>query len=230
MSKEFIIISIILAVGCLILVSLFLYEFYKNRQVRALIIKGLASLCFVGVGIITCFTTQYDVYKLLIFIGLVFGLIGDEVIHLCQVNPKYNSQFFIGGGSSFVVGHILYIVGLFMLGGVDYILLAIAFVVISVASILYSRKKESVSGEMKIPLILYLGIVIFMASLSIGVAAIRMSVGNYLFLAGGLLFALSDNILFAYKLGKNPRFSQNVILHIAYYLAQLLIAFSICCL
>ena len=44
---------------------------------------------------------------------------------------------------------------------------------------------------------------------------------------GGLLFTVSDNILFAYKLGEKPRFLQNIALHVAYYLAQFAIAFSI---
>jgi uncharacterized membrane protein YhhN len=228
MSKEFIIISISLGVICLILLSFFLVAFYKNTQLKALIIKGFASVCFLGIGAITCFTTEFKIYKLLIFIGLAFGLIGDEVIHLCQVKPKHDSLFFIGGGANFVVGHILYIIALFMLGGVNWIALLSSFVVIAIFSTIYSKHKQSVSGDMKIPLILYLGIVIFMAALAIGIFTNKITIGTGMFAVGGTLFAISDNVLFAYKLGKNSRFSQNILLHIAYYLAQILIALSIC--
>jgi uncharacterized membrane protein YhhN len=101
-------------------------------------------------------------------------------------------------------------------------------VVIAIFSTIYSKHKQSVSGDMKIPLILYLGIVIFMAALAIGIFTNKITIGTGMFAVGGTLFAISDNVLFAYKLGKNSRFSQNILLHIAYYLAQILIALSIC--
>ena len=80
---------------------------------------------------------------------------------------------------------------------------------------------------MRLPLILYLGIVITVSAVAIGVLVKRGSVGAGLFVLGGLLFTVSDNILFAYKLGEKPRFLQNIALHVTYYLAQFAIAFSI---
>ena len=80
---------------------------------------------------------------------------------------------------------------------------------------------------MKYSLMLYICVVIFMAATAIGVFFKQLTVGAGLFALGGILFAASDNILFAYKLSENPKFKQNIALHVAYYLAQIAIAFSI---
>ena len=80
---------------------------------------------------------------------------------------------------------------------------------------------------MKYSLMLYICVVIFMAATAIGVFFKQLTVGAGLFALGGILFAVSDNILFAYKLSENPKFKQNIALHVAYYLAQIAIAFSI---
>ena len=73
----------------------------------------------------------------------------------------------------------------------------------------------------------YLAAVAFMAATAIGAFFGRFTLGAGLFAAGGLLFTASDNILFAYKYGENPRFIQNILLHVFYYAAQILIAWSI---
>ena len=93
--------------------------------------------------------------------------------------------------------------------------------------LIYERKRRFLHGEMKLPLALYLGIVTFVGALAVGLLNARITLGAGMFAVGGLLFTTSDNILFAYKLGEKPRFLQNIALHITYYLAQLLIAWSI---
>ena len=80
---------------------------------------------------------------------------------------------------------------------------------------------------MKYSLMLYICVVIFMAATAIGVFFKQLTVGAGLFALGGILFAVSDNILFAYKLSEKTKFKQNIALHVAYYLAQIAIAFSI---
>ena len=65
------------------------------------------------------------------------------------------------------------------------------------------------------------------AALGVAFFVGRPDIGRLLVALGGLLFVVSDNILFAYKFHDNTRFDRNIALHIAYYLAQLLIACSI---
>ena len=227
MSPTLIAIGFVLVLICAGMVTLFLRDFYNTRFVRALIFKGAASLCFVALGAITYFSGAPSTTGLLIFIGLCFGIVGDEVIALCQVYPKQDTLAFIGGGSFFLVGHALYIPALILLGEISWISVAISFVVMVGLSLIYEGRRRFLNGKMKVPLALYLGIVTFMGAIAIGVFIKRLTIGTGLFALGGILFTLSDNILFAYKLGEKPKFIRNVALHVAYYVAQLLIAWSI---
>lgn len=81
--------------------------------------------------------------------------------------------------------------------------------------------------EIKNSLKLYIGIVILVTAVGVGCLLVRGTLGTALFALGGALFTVSDNILFAFKFGNRPRYRQNVALHVAYYLAQFVIAWSI---
>ncbi len=217
MSPELVILGLIFAGACGVFVTLFLRAFYHRKFTKALIFKGIASLCFVTFGLVNFLTSDFSPSTLLIFIGLCFGIVGDEVIALCQNFPKYDSHAFLGGGSSFLVGHLFYIAALLSLRRVNLLSMIIAFAIIASLCLLYNQKRHFLVGNMKISLSLYLSVLVFLASLAIGVFVERKTVGVGLFALGGVLFATSDNLLFAYKFGKEPRFLQNIALHATYY-------------
>lgn len=227
MTLQLIIAGSLLMAACLGFVALFLLSFYRARFTLALIFKGIASLCFVIFGAAGCLLADPSPSSVMIFIGLCFGILGDEVIALCQVAPKYDTLAFVGGGSFFIVGHIFYLVSMALLGGVNWLALALSFVVMSSLSGLYAWKRGFLNGKMKIPLSLYLALVVFVGATAIGCLASGHNPSALLLSVGGILFAISDNILFAYKYGREPKFYQNIILHLAYYLAQFAIAFSV---
>ena len=227
MTPELMLAGFLLVPICGVFFTLFLMAFYRGKFNHALLFQGVASLCFIILGIVGLLTSEPSITSTLIFIGLCFGIVGDEVIALCQNFPKYDMQFFLGGGSFFVVGHILYIIALFSSGELSAVALIVSFVVLATFSMIYERYRKFYKGSMKYSLMLYICVVIFMAATAIGVFFKQLTVGAGLFALGGILFAVSDNILFAYKLSENPKFKQNIALHVAYYLAQIAIAFSI---
>ena len=212
---------------CSVFVALFLKAFYEGKFNYALLYKGIASFCFIALGIVSLVASQMSATSVLVFVGLCFGLVGDEVIALCQILPKYDLQFFLGGGSFFIVGHFIYIVALFLHGELSVVALIVSFVIIVALSLLYESYRKFYNGTMKYSLMLYMGVVIFMAATAIGVCFGQGTVGAVFFAIGGILFVVSDNTLFAYKLGENPKFNQNIALHVAYYFAQIAIACSI---
>jgi uncharacterized membrane protein YhhN len=227
MTLTSIIFGLALMAICAGFVFLFLFAFHRAKFVKALVFKGLASICFIALGAILCFDGGKSSAAILVFVGLCFGILGDEVIALCQIFPKQDDLAFVGGGSCFIVGHILYIFALLSYGRPSLVAIAISCIVAAVLSALYAGIRRFLSGKMRVPLALYLGLVVFVFALSVGVFVNRLTVGSGLFVLGGALFALSDNVLFAYKKGEKPKFRQNIILHIAYYLAQFAIAWSI---
>ncbi len=227
MSTELIIFGFVFMAVCAGFVTLFLLAFHKKKYINALIFKGIASLCFIIFGAIICFNTQPTPSALIIFIGLCFGIVGDEVIALCQVIPKHDTLAFVAGGSCFLAGHVLYTISLLLVDRVNWILVVI-FALLSIGlGGIYSKRKGFLEGRMKLPLTAYLGVVIIVTAVAVGLFAHRISLGAGLFALGGALFVVSDNILFAFKLGEKPFYLQNIALHIAYYLAQFSIAWSI---
>lgn len=227
MAPELIILGFVLMVLCAGLATVFMMAFYQGKAVKALIFKGLASLCFLIFGALNCFLGDISPTSVLIFVGLCLGIIGDELIALCQVFPEHDARAFIGGGSFFLIGHLIYMLSLLLIGEVNIIALIISAVLVAIPGGIYARYKKFLVGKMKTPLSIYIGIVILVTAVATGVLFARGSLGAGLFALGGLFFTFSDNLLFAYKCGENPFFKQNIALHVAYYLAQFCIAWSI---
>jgi len=94
-------------------------------------------------------------------------------------------------------------------------------------SLVYAKREGTDVGK-KTPLAVgYISIVLLMASVAICAAVRTGSIAGILFAVGGILFSISDNILCAYCYGKKSVWKMNRDLHIAYYGAQLIIAWSI---
>lgn len=71
--------------ACAVLATVFLYEESKERFVPAVILKGMASLCFVGLGLIC---SPGGETANLIVCGLVVGCIADVLLNLRMVFKK----------------------------------------------------------------------------------------------------------------------------------------------
>ena len=81
---------------CLSLAALFIMEENRGKYVAATILKGLASLCFVIVGVMAA---DGGHLAKLILIGLVLGCIADILLNLRWVFKEkgkiiHNAQFF----------------------------------------------------------------------------------------------------------------------------------------
>lgn len=227
MKIEMIVLGFVLMLLCAGLVALFMIAFYRKQFKQALLFKGLSSLCFVIFAFAVFLTYEFSWIRLILLVGLCFGIVGDEVLALCQIYPSHDNQHFIGGGVFFIIGHIAYIASMLLMGGPNWIALAIVFAVLVLLSILYESRRKYLSVEIKNSLKLYISIVILFASVGIATFLKQGAIGTALLALGGILFVVSDNILFAFKCGARPRYLQNVVLHVAYYLAQFLIAWSI---
>ena len=83
------------------------------------------------------------------------------------------------------------------------------------------------AGKLQLPAVGYIALVVFMAAAACSAAVRGFSVGLLLFAAGGICFAVSDNLLCAYCFGTGRSRSVDRAVHISYYAAQLLIAWSL---
>lgn len=227
MKFEIVILGFFLMLLCAGIIALFLKAFYDRQFKKAILFKGIASLCFVAFGAAAFAFNEFSWIRLIVFVGLCFGLIGDEILALCQIYPRSDKQHFIGGGVFFIVGHLAYILSMLLMDGPNLIAAVIAFVALVLLSFAYNKRDKFFVVDVKDSLILYICIVVLFSAVGIATFLKQGTLGSALLALGGIMFVISDNLLFAYKYGVNSKFMQNIVLHVAYYLAQFFIAWSI---
>ncbi len=216
------------SVGCIAFAQLFMRAYKDEAFGRAFWLKGGAAFCFVVLGVLLAIVTGKSAYSRLLIIALILGLCGDQLLALRFLVPKkLHDLMFAAGAGAFAVGHFFYMKALNDLGSIQLITLLPVFLIgVAIANI-YGKKHGSNAGPLQIPAVLYMVLVIFMGSVAVSAFLGAPSIGLLLFAIGGVCFGVSDNILFAHCFGKKPTWSMNVWVHITYYAAQLLIAWSI---
>ena len=91
---------------CLIIAGIFIWQEKKENYVAADVLKGLASLCFVLLGILCSPGTHT---AKLIVAGLVLGCIADVLLNLRFVLKEKGQLVFLVGILVFLAGHVLYL-------------------------------------------------------------------------------------------------------------------------
>ncbi len=177
------------------------------------VLKPLASLCFVGVGISESGSTPGR-YAALILAGLILGFVGDVALLSKAARP------FLLGLGAFLLGHIAYAVAFApdvrqtpLFGG--------ALVGIVLGWFSYRWLKPHLDRPFDAAVPLYVAVISLMVMLGIGQSGLRP-----LAAAGAVLFAASDLSVardqFVHRSPINPAVGLPL-----YYLAQTLLAFSI---
>ncbi len=91
---------------CLALAGVFLLQESRKKYVPAVVLKGLASLCFVLLGFLAAPATQLGK---LVAAGLVLGCAADVLLNLRWVFEKKGQLIFLVGILVFLGGHVLYL-------------------------------------------------------------------------------------------------------------------------
>ena len=97
---------------CLVLACFFLYKEAKNNHAAAVCLKGMASLCFVLLGLLGKKYSQDPSLAEKVFFGLCLGMIADILLNLRYVFPKIGQKIFLVGILVFLAGHVMYIAAL----------------------------------------------------------------------------------------------------------------------
>lgn len=215
------------AIG-LIIQCLFIYVESKKDYVKAVILKGSASMCFLGVGITAFIFSINKTFATYILVGLILGVIGDIMLNLRFIIKNKSNIVFLGGTASFLLGHIFYIVALFTLASIKFIyapiIVAIAITAI-VAYFIFS--KLSVEKKMKIFGVVYILIVSLFMSVANYNLIISVSNASILLAVGSILFFSSDVILIFNSFGPNPKLCLRTSNLLLYFAGQLLIGFAL---
>ena len=228
---------IILALGIIATIS-FLVIRVKTGGVKAALIKALASTLFVGTGCAAAMTvlgSDNFSFAVLVVMGLVLGLMGDIWLDLKWVYPDDNDIFTFAGFGAFMIGHFLFIAGLFKnyadFSQPMYIVIpAILALALGVGVVILEKPMKMVYGKFKAITGVYGFVLAFMTFLSGSLAIMngfKMMTLNFMFI-GGVFFLISDLILSGTYFGEGKRRPVDIVTnHTAYYIAQFVIASSI---
>ena len=208
---------------CLCLAAVFLWQESKRNYVPAVILKGLASACFVILGFLLSDGSRVAG---LITTGLLLGCVADVLLNLRMVFPKKGQLIFLVGILVFLSGHIFYLVAILQ-GAAYWLICVIAGVILTALLMVWIFRQITAKKAFKIFGVVYIGAVVLLNCVAVGNLIASPSAFTAVFAAGSLLFLISDIVLILNTFGKETRQSLRVTNITLYYVGQLLIALSL---
>lgn len=213
----------VLVVLCAVLAVIFLRKEAEGKYVPAVILKGLASLCFVIIGIIC---NPHNQVSDLIVIGLIIGCVADVLLNLRMVFEKQGQAIFLVGILVFLTGHILYLAAVLPLCSSKLTCIIICIVLTTLLMIwIFSR--VTAKPAFKIFGVVYIGAIMLLNCVAIANVIAAHSPFNIMFAAGAVFFLVSDIVLILNTFGGEFRQSLRNTNISLYYIGQLLIALSL---
>ncbi len=211
---------------CLAFAGVFLYQEYQKKHSLAVVLKGLASLCFVVLGFLSGRIGKDAQIIHNVLTGLCLGMIADVILNLRYVFVKIGKPVFLVGILVFLAGHIMYIIALIPHCSVLTFCLIIG-ALLTALLIIWIFKKITAAISFKVFGVVYLGAIMIMTSIAFGILFTDPSVFSGIFAAGALLFLGSDIILILNTFGSEQKESLRISNILLYYIGQLLIASSL---
>ncbi len=218
----------VLLVACvgIVLQGIFIAVEHKEKYTLAVVLKGLASICFVWIGLQAYMGVCGDSYSRMVLLGLAFGALGDILLNLRFVFESIGQKIFLAGIAAFFTGHILYLVALIPFSQNLWLCLGLgAVAAAALLWVIFSRLQ--VKPAFKIFGIFYIGAIVMMTAVAIGNYVAWQTTGRLLYVIGAVLFTISDVVLIFNTFGSESRFSMRITNLSCYYAGQLLIAFSL---
>lgn len=211
---------------CLSIMSIFIYFEKKEKFVLAVILKGLASVMFVLLGLWCSKNVPDSSFVRYVKIGLILGLIADILLNLRFVFKTKGKIVFLVGILVFLSGHILYLCAL--IPTVNSIIIPlIVGIILTTIIIIWIFKQIEAQVAFKIFGIFYIGAIVIMNAFAVANLIQNPSNTRYIiFVIGALLFLVSDIVLILNTFGKTTKFSLRITNLSLYYLGQIMIALS----
>lgn len=209
---------------CLALAGVFIAIEAAGSYLVADVIKGVASAFFVILGFLGATMCSDVTYARLIFFGLALGAVADVLLNLRYVyEGKKGQLFFLAGIAVFLAGHVLY-----LLATLPYIRWApftlVVGIVLTGLLLYWIFGQVEAKPAFKIFGVFYIGAVTILNCFALSALTVIPGAHSLMFLAGTLLFLVSDVILILNTFGPRQRFVMRVSNLMLYYVGQLLIA------
>ncbi len=181
-------------------------KYFGHALIKAAPILLLAAVLF--------FSNSFQLpsmVKYLLLGSLLFSAAGDIFLALDE-----DDSLFVWGLGSFFIAHVIY--GINFLQSTGFQTAAIVpIVIILLLGIVLTTKIWPGLGELKIPVLAYILVSVFM-----GIAAAIHAPLNWLLIAGTIVFMLSDSVIAVEKFWRSVPYRDFWVMS-TYYLAQILI-------
>lgn len=216
-------ILIVLLIACAVLARIFLRAESSEEYVKAVVLKGLASLCFVAIGLVCSPGTHVAA---MIIAGLIIGSIADVLLNLRMVFEEKGQLIFLVGIVVFLTGHIMYLAAVLPLCPYKLACIIIGIVLTALLMVwIFSR--VTAKPAFKIFGVVYIGAIMLLNCVAVGNVIAEQSAFNTVFAIGAVLFLVSDIVLILNTFGSEFKQSLRNTNISLYYAGQLLIAFSL---
>ena len=219
----------------LISLAAFLIFRVRKTDVKSLMLKAATSVMFILSG---AFLTigKPSVYSGLIVAGLTCGILGDIWLDM-KFMYRQDEKFLTNAGFiSFSFGHAFYIAAIIAGANPSFkaisLLPSLAIAVIAALAVYFGEKLMKLKyGSYKKISTFYGGLLFFTTVFALFTCLFSGFNDNkhlFTFFAGGVLFVISDLILSGTYFGEGKNRPVDIVTnHVAYYLAQFVIASSI---
>ncbi len=208
---------------CLLLAAAFLWTENQGKYVQAVVLKGLASICFVVLGLLSSPGTHM---AKLIVTGLILGCIADVLLNLRWVFKEKGQAIFLVGILVFLSGHIFYLAAILPICQ-SKMLCILAGVVLTALLMMWIFKRITAKMAFKIFGVFYIGAIMILNCVAVGNLISVPSAFTGIFAVGAVLFLISDIVLILNTFGSETKMSLRITNIGLYYIGQLLIALSL---
>ena len=208
---------------CLCLAAVFLWQEHRKKYVPAVVLKGLASVCFVCLGLLLSPGTPT---AKLIVAGLILGAAADVLLNLRYVFEKKGQLIFLAGIAVFLSGHILYLAAV-MRGAKHWWIALIAGAILTALLMMWIFRRITAKKAFKIFGVVYIGAIMLLNCVALGNLIAAPSAFTAVFAAGSALFLISDVVLILNTFGRETKPILRVTNVGLYYAGQILIALSL---
>ena len=216
---------LLIAIGALLQIC-FIASEHKKEYVRAVVLKGLASLMFVITGFLAWKNTGSG-FARLIFIGLLLGMAGDILLNLRYVFPKAGSKIFLLGIAAFLAGHVLYLCALIPLSE-SLTASMVCGAIAAAALLIWIFSKVTAKPAFKVFGVFYIGAIVLMTAVAIGNCVTSgFETSMLLYAIGAVSFTVSDIVLIFNTFTGSSTYGMRIANLSFYYAGQLLIALSL---
>lgn len=211
----------------------FIVFFTLGNGILSCILKLFASIAFIVLGLVGFATAESMTYGasivgILFLAGAGFGLVGDGILALLEIEHNKNFLIILSGENAFAIGHIFYFTGLILMAPFTYWSVIAAAVLTAIIFVVAIKGMKLNFGELLIPSIIYA----FMLSTTMiqsiaGAIMLGGSVFSIMLAVGFTLFLLSDLVLSMIYFGGQKNKVTTSTNYALYYAAQIIIMFAI---